>query len=408
MDRFRSRRRRKISLFSGIFINLGILFFYKYYEFAGSLITDFFSLLNIGIDIPRWNVLLPVGISFYIFQAVGYAVDVYRGTIKVEKNFVVYALFISFFPQLVAGPIERAKNMLPQFREKHKFSYENFDAGLRLMIWGFFMKLCVADRVSTYVDAVYNNYMEHSGVSLLLATFFFTFQIYCDFAGYSLIAIGSSKMMGFTLMENFHRPYFAKSIKEFWRRWHISLSTWFKDYLYIPLGGNRVGHYRHLWNLFVTFLVSGIWHGANLTFVLWGSLHGLYQIVGIEKNRLLPKVNVSKRLHAVFNCLVTFVLVMFAWIFFRANDLHSAFSIIAKIFTDRGPLFTGEGIPSLLLGFMCIGILMLKEIKDEMSIKVHALNSKNYWVRIISISLFIAFIILTASFNGGAFIYFQF
>ena len=384
------------------------MFFYKYYEFAGSLITDFFSLLNIGIDIPRWNVLLPVGISFYIFQAVGYAVDVYRGTIKAEKNFVVYALFISFFPQLVAGPIERAKNMLPQFREKHKFSYENFDAGLRLMIWGFFMKLCVADRVSTYVDAVYNNYMEHSGVSLLLATFFFTFQIYCDFAGYSLIAIGSSKMMGFTLMENFHRPYFAKSIKEFWRRWHISLSTWFKDYLYIPLGGNRVGHYRHLWNLFVTFLVSGIWHGANLTFVLWGSLHGLYQIVGIEKNRLLPKVNVSKRLHAVFNCLVTFVLVMFAWIFFRANDLHSAFSIIAKIFTDRGPLFTGEGIPSLLLGFMCIGILMLKEIKDEMSIKVHALNSKNYWVRIISISLFIAFIILTASFNGGAFIYFQF
>ena len=387
---------------------MGILFFYKYYEFAGSLITDFFSLLNIGIDIPRWNVLLPVGISFYIFQAVGYAVDVYRGTIKAEKNFVVYALFISFFPQLVAGPIERAKNMLPQFREKHKFSYENFDAGLRLMIWGFFMKLCVADRVSTYVDAVYNNYMEHSGVSLLLATFFFTFQIYCDFAGYSLIAIGSSKMMGFTLMENFHRPYFAKSIKEFWRRWHISLSTWFKDYLYIPLGGNRVGHYRHLWNLFVTFLVSGIWHGANLTFVLWGSLHGLYQIVGIEKNRLLPKVNVSKRLHAVFNCLVTFVLVMFAWIFFRANDLHSAFSIIAKIFTDRGPLFTGEGIPSLLLGFMCIGILMLKEIKDEMSIKVHALNAENYWVRIISISLFIAFIILTASFNGGAFIYFQF
>lgn len=210
MDRSRSRRWRKISLFSGIFINLGILFFYKYYEFAGSLITDFFSLLNIGIEIPRWNVLLPVGISFYIFQAVGYAVDVYRGTIKAEKNFVVYALFISFFPQLVAGPIERAKNMLPQFREKHKFSYENFDAGLRLMIWGFFMKLCVADRVSTYVDAVYNNYMEHSGVSLLLATFFFTFQIYCDFAGYSLIAIGSSKMMGFTLMENFHRPYFAE------------------------------------------------------------------------------------------------------------------------------------------------------------------------------------------------------
>ena len=237
MSRFQEQRWRKTALVSGIVINLGTLFFYKYYEFAGSLITDFFSWFGIGISIPQWNVLLPVGISFYIFQAVGYAVDVYRGTIKAEKNFIVYALFISFFPQLVAGPIERARNMLPQFKEKHRFSYENFDRGLRWMLWGFFMKLCVADRISTYVDAVYNNYMEHSGTSLLLATFFFTFQIYCDFAGYSLIAIGSSRIMGFHLMENFHRPYFSRSIKEFWRRWHISLSTWFKDYLYIPLGG---------------------------------------------------------------------------------------------------------------------------------------------------------------------------
>ncbi|MCR8912332.1 MULTISPECIES: MBOAT family O-acyltransferase [unclassified Barnesiella] len=408
MSRFQEQKWRKTALVSGIVINLGILFFYKYYEFAGSLITDFFSWFGIGISIPQWNVLLPVGISFYIFQAVGYAVDVYRGTIKAEKNFIVYALFISFFPQLVAGPIERARNMLPQFKEKHKFSYENFDRGLRWMLWGFFMKLCVADRISTYVDAVYNNYMEHSGTSLLLATFFFTFQIYCDFAGYSLIAIGSSRIMGFHLMENFHRPYFSRSIKEFWRRWHISLSTWFKDYLYIPLGGNRVSHWRHLWNLFVTFLVSGIWHGANLTFVLWGTLHGLYQVVGIEKNRLLPQVKAPRKLHAVLNCLVTFVLVMFAWIFFRTNDLHSAFEIIGRIFTHQGALFTGEGIPSLLLGFMCIGILMLKELKDELSLKIYALDSPHYGVRIASMSLFLAFIILSASFDGGAFIYFQF
>ena len=333
MDRSRSRRRRKISLFSGIFINLGILFFYKYYEFAGSLITDFFSLLNIGIDIPRWNVLLPVGISFYIFQAVGYAVDVYRGTIKAEKNFVVYALFISFFPQLVAGPIERAKNMLPQFREKHKFSYENFDAGLRLMIWGFFMKLCVADRVSTYVDAVYNNYMEHSGVSLLLATFFFTFQIYCDFAGYSLIAIGSSKMMGFTLMENFHRPYFAKSIKEFWRRWHISLSTWFKDYLYIPLGGNRKGNAWTFFNLLIVWVVTGMWHGSTINFPLWGLI--LFVFIALE--RFVIRNFLEK--HGWLAHLYIWFVIPLTWVVFAITKLSDLKVYFARLFP-----FFGTGI----------------------------------------------------------------
>ena len=408
MSYFQERKWRRLSLFLGIFINLGILFFYKYYAFVGSLVTDLLAWFGIGMKIPEWNVLLPVGISFYIFQAVGYAVDVYRGTIRAEKNFIVYALFISFFPQLVAGPIERARNMLPQFKEKHRFSYDNFDVGLRWILWGYFMKLCVADRVSTYVDAVYNNYMEHSGPSLLLATFFFTFQIYCDFAGYSLIAIGSSRIMGFRLMENFHRPYFAQNIKDFWRRWHISLSTWFKDYLYIPLGGNRVSHWRHMWNLFVTFLVSGVWHGANLTFVLWGGLHGLYQVVGFEKNRWLPRVKAPRVLHALLSVVVTFVLVMFAWIFFRANDLHSAFGIIGRMFTERGSLYVGEGIPSLLLGLLCIAILMMKELKDELGWNIHALHSSSYWTRIVSMACFLAFIILTASFDGGAFIYFQF
>ena len=357
MDRSRSRRWRKISLFSGIFINLGILFFYKYYEFAGSLITDFFSLLNIGIEIPRWNVLLPVGISFYIFQAVGYAVDVYRGTIKAEKNFVVYALFISFFPQLVAGPIERAKNMLPQFREKHKFSYENFDAGLRLMIWGFFMKLCVADRVSTYVDAVYNNYMEHSGVSLLLATFFFTFQIYCDFAGYSLIAIGSSKMMGFTLMENFHRPYFAKSIKEFWRRWHISLSSWLRDYLYISLGGNRKGKFRQYLNLIITMFLGGLWHGASWNFVLWGTFHGIalavhkmwMSIIGRKKGEQ------SHGWRRVFGVIITFHFVCFCWIFFRNADFQNSMDMLRQIFTTFRP----QLFPQLIEGYWRVFALML-------------------------------------------------
>ena len=323
MSRFQEQKWRKTALVSGIVINLGILFFYKYYEFAGSLITDFFSWFGIGISIPQWNVLLPVGISFYIFQVVGYAVDVYRGTIKAEKNFIVYALFISFFPQLVAGPIERARNMLPQFKEKHKFSYENFDRGLRWMLWGFFMKLCVADRISTYVDAVYNNYMEHSGTSLLLATFFFTFQIYCDFAGYSLIAIGSSRIMGFHLMENFHRPYFSRSIKEFWRRWHISLSSWLRDYIYIPLGGNRKGTTRMTVNVLVTMLVGGIWHGAGWTFLIWGCAHGIGLILNKLVGKWMPKSRRSK-LNGLVYGMITFLFVNMLWILFRSPDLEIA------------------------------------------------------------------------------------
>ena len=391
-----------------ILLNLSILGVFKYFDFFTENLVNVLHLLGWDADYVTLNILLPVGISFYTFQALSYTIDVYQGKIKATHDIVAFFAYISFFPQLVAGPIERATHLLPQFLRPRNFDCDLALDGIRQMLWGFFKKVVVADNCALFVNGVFENYQTLDGSTLFLGAFFFTIQIYGDFSGYSDIAIGCARLFGIDLMQNFKYPYFSRDIAEFWRRWHISLSTWFKDYLYIPLGGNRVGHYRHLWNLFVTFLVSGIWHGANLTFVLWGSLHGLYQIVGIEKNRLLPKVNVSKRLHTVFNCLVTFVLVMFAWIFFRANDLHSAFSIIEKIFTDRGPLFTGEGIPSLLLGFMCIGILMLKEIKDEMSIKVHALNSKNYWVRIISISLFIAFIILTASFNGGAFIYFQF
>ena len=419
MDRSRSRRRRKISLFSGIFINLGILFFYKYYEFAGSLITDFFSLLNIGIDIPRWNVLLPVGISFYIFQAVGYAVDVYRGTIKAEKNFVVYALFISFFPQLVAGPIERAKNMLPQFREKHKFSYENFDAGLRLMIWGFFMKLCVADRVSTYVDAVYNNYMEHSGVSLLLATFFFTFQIYCDFAGYSLIAIGSSKMMGFTLMENFHRPYFAKSIKEFWRRWHISLTTWFRDYIYIPLGGSRAGKWKSFRNTLVIFLVSGFWHGANWTFVAWGAYHALLFLPllllgqnrryrdSVAENSFLPSVKELTQMGA------TFLLVLLGWILFRSEDISQAAVYLERMFNVSlfsAPQLVGLGFGQLLLKkcFFFTALMFIVEWIGRKQAHGLMIEDLSLPVRYVIYTVLLIIIYGFDASNPQGFIYFQF
>lgn len=264
------KRKKKIYLVASLIINFAILFFFKYYNFINESIFSVLEYAGLRWPVPNLDVLLPVGISFYTFQAVGYSIDVYRSTIKAERNFLTYALFVSFFPQLVAGPIERAKNLLPQFHEEHTFSYDNAVEGLKQMIWGFFMKLCVADVLAEYVNAVYNNVPQHNGTSMIIATIFFTFQIYCDFGGYSNIAIGAAKVMGFRLMDNFNRPYLSLNIKEFWKRWHISLSSWFMDYVYIPLGGNRVSYPRHLLNLAITFLVSGVWHGANWTFVLWG------------------------------------------------------------------------------------------------------------------------------------------
>lgn len=259
VERYRGeRRKQRLFLIGSLLLNFGILFIFKYYNFLTGSIFSLLSCLGIRFNFPEFTLLLPVGISFYTFQAVGYSLDVYRGDIKAERHLGIYALFVSFFPQLVAGPIERARNLLPQFWEIHRFDEMNVRQGIKLMLWGYFMKLCVADRLALYVDAVYNNIPQHNGTSLLIASIFFAFQIYCDFGGYSLIAIGAARVMGFSLMDNFRRPYFAKSVREFWGRWHISLSTWFKDYVYIPLGGNRVGRFRHALNLFVTFLVSGI------------------------------------------------------------------------------------------------------------------------------------------------------
>ena len=238
------KHKKKLFLTISLIINFSILFIFKYFNFINDSVFAIMEYVGIRWSVPNLDVLLPVGISFYTFQAVGYSIDVYRGTIKAEKNFITYALFVSFFPQLVAGPIERAKNLLPQFYEEHKFDYNNVVEGLKLMLWGFFMKICVADTLSEYVNVVFNNVEHHNGTSLILATIFFTFQIYCDFGGYSNIAIGAARVMGFRLMENFHYPYFSLNIKEFWRRWHISLSSWFMDYVYIPLGGNRVKKLR--------------------------------------------------------------------------------------------------------------------------------------------------------------------
>jgi D-alanyl-lipoteichoic acid acyltransferase DltB (MBOAT superfamily) len=272
-----------------------------------------------------------VGISFYTFQALGYSIDVCRGTAKAERNIVNYALFVTFFPQLVAGPIERTGNLLPQFKVNHSFDYDRITSGLRLAAWGMFKKVVIADRIAVYVNGVYGNPSVYPATALLLATFFFTIQIYCDFSGYSDIAIGCARVMGFNLMTNFKKPYFARSITDFWRRWHISLTTWLKDYIYIPLGGNRKGELLQRFNIMVTFLISGLWHGAAWHFVFWGILHGVLQIIergfGIGTKKDIPK---NRPIEMVRIC-ICFLLVSFAWIFFRAGTIGEAFLIIGKI-----------------------------------------------------------------------------
>jgi D-alanyl-lipoteichoic acid acyltransferase DltB (MBOAT superfamily) len=330
----RNVREKRFVLTASLVINLGILFFFKYYglfaETAGILSRG-------GIRFPSFNILLPVGISFYTFQALGYSIDVYYGRVQAERNFICYALFVTFFPQLVAGPIERSGNLLPQFKANYEFDYDRVTSGLRLAAWGMFKKVVIADRLAVYVNGVFENPAVYPGASLALAVFFFAFQIYCDFSGYSDIAIGCARVLGFNLMTNFRQPYFSRSITEFWRRWHISLSTWLKDYIYIPLGGNRKGERRKHINLLITFLLSGLWHGAAWHFVVWGALHAIFQIIGRSteplRNALCRKIGLpeeSRPRKAIQIC-ITFILVCFAWVFFRANTITDAFLITAKL-----------------------------------------------------------------------------
>lgn len=400
---FKEQPKKRICLVCSLVSNLAILFLFKYYNFISSNITDFFCLCGIDMYIPRFTLLLPVGISFYTFQALGYSIDVYRGTTKVEYNFLTYALFVSFFPQLVAGPIERSNNLLPQFNKQHRFEYESVMQGIQMMVWGYFLKLVIADRCALYVDTIYNHLDMHNGSSYLLASLLFPFQIYGDFAGYSLIAIGVARVLGFRLMENFRRPYLACSVREFWHRWHISLSTWFKDYVYIPLGGNRVGRCRQYFNLMITFVVSGIWHGANWTFFCWGSLHGLLlcfeKLMGIGQSHLS---GYKKFCHWV----VTFVIICFTWILFRSNSLNDIVTIFDGIITNMGiPYRDNATLMALCLTFP---ILIIKECSSEFGWSFRIADSKYWIVRHLYISFMIAFIILFGVLGGDQFIYFQF
>ena len=327
---------RKLIVALSCIISLGILFFYKYFTFALSLVSGAFALAGISLNVPTFDIILPVGISFYTFQALSYTIDVYRGDIPAERNFLRYALFVSFFPQLVAGPIERSRNLLTQMQKPTVFDFDKARDGFLLMLWGYFLKIVLADRIAVVVDTVYDGYEAYSGWYFVVATVLFAIQIYCDFSGYSAIAIGAARILGFDLMDNFDAPYTALSVAEYWRRWHISLTTWFKDYLYIPLGGNRKGRFRKYINIMIVFLTSGLWHGASLHFVFWGGLNGLYQIIG---ECLLPlRTRVARLLHLdpdsfgyrLGRVLGTFFLVDVAFIFFRADRIRTAFGILGS------------------------------------------------------------------------------
>lgn len=321
----------------GFVLNLSILFFYKYINFFIENCNRILGIAGRDKSIPLLDILLPVGISFYIFQALGYTMDVYRGETKATKNLFRYMLFVSFFPQLVAGPIERSSNLLGQFDERHDFDADRIREGLLTMLWGLFMKVVIADNIAAYINAVYGNYMGYTGVEIMLATVLFAFQIYCDFAGYSYLAVGSAKVLGFRLMENFHAPYQAVSVRDFWKRWHISLTGWFRDYLYIPLGGNRKGRYRKYLNTFLVFFVSGMWHGASWNYIVWGALNGIYLIAGeatagfrgrVRKRLGVDENRFSYRLGAG---LISFALVDFSWLFFRAEGVGQAVDIIRQM-----------------------------------------------------------------------------
>lgn len=406
------KNKKKSFLVASLIINLAILFFFKYFNWAAENVVSLLSALGLRMSVPELDVLLPVGISFYIFQALGYSIDVYRGTIKAERNFFIYALFVSFFPQLVAGPIERSTNLLRQFYEKHHFDGERAIKGIQLMLWGFFLKLVIADNFAYYTDLIYNNIEGQSGGKIFIASVFFCFQLYGDFAGYSYIAIGAAKIMGFKLMDNFVRPYFfSTSVQDFWKRNHISLTTWFMDYVYYPMVGSSINLYWWCFCIFFTFFLSGFWHGANWTYVASFSIFGFFLVVCILKDKRQRKFEKKHHLKKKewwlwLNRIITFFLVMLALVFFRANNLADGVYAIQKIFTNLP-----EGLTNVIIQqkfkFVLLGVLFtieyLIEYKKTSFVERHFLSS--YILMGITLLLTIVFL---GEFKGNQFIYFQF
>ena len=404
--------KRRVLLWTSILVNLGFLGFFKYYNFFLDNFITAFSFFGQNIQANSLNIILPVGISFYTFQTLSYTIDVYKRKLEPTKDFVAFSAFVSFFPQLVAGPIERATHLLPQFYTKRTFDYSKAVDGMRQILWGLFKKIVIADNCAEYANLIFNNSADYSGSTLVLGALFFTFQIYGDFSGYSDIAIGTSRLFGFDLMRNFNFPYFSRDIAEFWRRWHISLSTWFRDYLYIPLGGSRGGTWMKVRNTFIIFIVSGFWHGANWTFIVWGALNAIYflpllltnnnrnNLETVAQGKLLPS------LKEISFMLLTFGLTVFAWIFFRAENIGHAISYISEICSSS--LFTIPEIRPRNLILLILFFVLIEWLGREGQYAISQLGIK--WKRPIRYAMYYAIIIAIFWFGGKEqqFIYFRF
>lgn len=408
--------KRKVLLWISILVNLGFLGFFKYYNFFLDNFITVFSLFGQEIQGNSLNIILPVGISFYTFQTLSYTIDVYKRKLEPTSDFIAFSAFVSFFPQLVAGPIERATHLLPQFYKKRTFDYSKAVDGMRQILWGLFKKIVIADNCAEYANQIFNNSADMNGSTLVLGALFFTFQIYGDFSGYSDIAIGTSRLFGFDLMQNFNFPYFSRDIAEFWRRWHISLSTWFRDYLYIPLGGSRGGTWMKVRNTFIIFIVSGFWHGANWTFIVWGALNAIYflpllltnnnrnNLDTVAQSKLLPNIK------ELFSMLLTFGLTVFAWIFFRAENIGHAFNYISEILSTsifEIPKFEGMEDALIIIVLTCIFVL-IEWLGREHQFAIQYLGFK--WKRPLRYAMYYAIIIAIFWFGGKEqqFIYFQF
>lgn len=408
--------KRKILLWTSIIVNLGFLGFFKYYNFFLENFVDAFSLFGMQINPNSLNIILPVGISFYSFQTLSYTIDVYRKKLEPTKDFVAFSAFVCFFPQLVAGPIERAINLLPQFYKKRTFEYHKAVDGMRQILWGLFKKVVIADNCAEFANQIFNNSADMNGSTLVLGAIFFTFQIYGDFSGYSDIAIGTSRLFGFDLKQNFATPYFSRDIAEFWRRWHISLSTWFRDYLYIPIGGSRGGTWMKVRNTFAIFLVSGFWHGANWTFIIWGALNAIYflPLLLTNKNRknlgVVAEGKLLPSLRELFLMLTTFMLTVFAWIFFRAENISHAFNYIGGIFSESIfsiPAFSKRKDSLIILSIICVFLLIeWFGRQDKFALAKFGLSLKSP-IRYLLYYLMV-FLILIFIDKEQQFIYFQF
>lgn len=389
---------------SGVLLTLLPLIVFKYYDFFISVFGDLFGFVGLQIGLPGLNYAIPIGLSFFTFQALGYLWDVYYGRIDAERCLPDYMLFVAFFPQIMSGPISRAQSLMPQIKAERQFNYEGAVQGLKWLLWGFFLKVVMADRLGLYVDTVYGNYQYYDGVTCFVASIFYSFRIYGDFAGYSLMAVGVARLLGFDLVNNFNRPYFSASITEFWRRWHISLSTWLRDFVYIPLGGSRCSRWRNYWNILVTFFVSGLWHGASWAFVLWGVIHGVLQV--IEKVLGLQNCE-SKGLVRLLRVFATFMLVNFAWIFFCMPDLYSGVDVFKKIFTDFGGNLFFD-FHTMLMGCCAMMAVLFKEAVEESGVAFSLFGNRHSFVRWTAYIVTVVAIMLFGVFDSSQFIYVSF